>query len=512
MPGPRQLEALIQDPAFRRWFGDSKIVDERGLPRTMYHGTVVPHDFDRFRRRLGDIGIHFGDAGQANDRIAYRSSRQQRPDDANRLLPVFLRAENPLRLPHDPGLFNMDNLPSALDTLGLSVPSYNSAHAKRWYDTATLPMGWEGWGKRQSGTTNGQLAAIRDAIQQKGYDSLIYKNTGETGAAAHLHSRLRKLQDMMLNEFGTDDVNHPDVVDSYLASIHEKVAQKARDLREKNAADSYAVFDPRQIKSIFNRGTWDPKDPRINYAGGGYARMPRVPRSMRLKPGPMQLADGGWISNVLRNRAVRNSEKQRLTQAADLVPGLERQFDWPALQPWIMGHDTNVDTSRLVPIDPADFERAALSLRGNKRRGFNIYDIPSEPGIGPIRSRRAAIEALKTRIGNGGFDELPHLELDVVDDIMRRGDIFEVTQHEGRHRSRALSQSGINRSLIGIYGSPQWAPPHGVPDLKSIIRPERSSHDSYRNVGRPDFPAAEFFKSEPFASGGLAQYNRCRCG
>ena len=33
-------------------------------------------------------------------------------------------------------------------------------------------------------------------------------------------------------------------------------------------SDVYTAFKPEQIKSIFNRGTYDPKDPRILYGSG----------------------------------------------------------------------------------------------------------------------------------------------------------------------------------------------------------------------------------------------------
>ena len=36
----------LDNPAFRRWFGDSKVVDERGEPLVVYHGTAA--DFDTF--------------------------------------------------------------------------------------------------------------------------------------------------------------------------------------------------------------------------------------------------------------------------------------------------------------------------------------------------------------------------------------------------------------------------------------------------------------------------------
>lgn len=44
-------------PEFRRWFGQSKVVDERGKPQLMYHGTSHPQEFTEIRalRHFGTL-------------------------------------------------------------------------------------------------------------------------------------------------------------------------------------------------------------------------------------------------------------------------------------------------------------------------------------------------------------------------------------------------------------------------------------------------------------------------
>ena len=53
-------------PAFRQWFGESKVVGEDGKPMAVYHGTFG--DFDTFEQTK-DIGYHFGTAKAARDRL-----------------------------------------------------------------------------------------------------------------------------------------------------------------------------------------------------------------------------------------------------------------------------------------------------------------------------------------------------------------------------------------------------------------------------------------------------------
>ena len=48
----------VDTPAFKQWFGDSKIVDENGDPKVVYHGTKA-EDFEAFRAKYDDNLIFF---------------------------------------------------------------------------------------------------------------------------------------------------------------------------------------------------------------------------------------------------------------------------------------------------------------------------------------------------------------------------------------------------------------------------------------------------------------------
>ena len=57
------IESLINTPAFKKWFGNSKIVDKNGNPLIVYHGTDTTDNFDTFdKKRIGwhDYG-YFGE-------------------------------------------------------------------------------------------------------------------------------------------------------------------------------------------------------------------------------------------------------------------------------------------------------------------------------------------------------------------------------------------------------------------------------------------------------------------
>lgn len=80
----------FDDPAFRAWFGNSKVVDASGQPLVVYHGTSK--NFDTFKLP--------GRAGSGGNAIFFATE----PSTANyfthgaknaRVIPAYIRMENP---------------------------------------------------------------------------------------------------------------------------------------------------------------------------------------------------------------------------------------------------------------------------------------------------------------------------------------------------------------------------------------------------------------------------------
>jgi hypothetical protein len=59
----------VDSPEFRRWFGASKVVDERGQPLVVYHGTRRT-GFDTFRPRGGGRALFFTDYAPAKGKFS----------------------------------------------------------------------------------------------------------------------------------------------------------------------------------------------------------------------------------------------------------------------------------------------------------------------------------------------------------------------------------------------------------------------------------------------------------
>ena len=94
-------------PAFKEWFGDSKVVDKDGKPLVVYTGTSKDIDFSTFK--IPKNGVWFiTDPGAAsqyaleNDSKGYKYDPDVRTyvetNTASRVMPVFLRITNPTTL------------------------------------------------------------------------------------------------------------------------------------------------------------------------------------------------------------------------------------------------------------------------------------------------------------------------------------------------------------------------------------------------------------------------------
>lgn len=252
--------AITRTPEFKKWFGDweapkdawasrSKVINEDGSPKIMYHGTFG--DFSQFKKRTGDIGMHFGTAEAASDRVTYVPHRKNKDgtETSANVMPVYLNIRNPLRLP-DVGFWNADNM----DRVLLEAYPNDGARIRRLKSTKD----------------------IREFIQSKGHDGVVYRNTGEVAGAEPFRERIRETKEAMhkvfpkgKNSYDLEDQKVPE----YIAWSEAEAAYSAH--REASQEDSYIAFEPTQIKSATgNDGGFSSKNPDIRFRRGGATGMP----------------------------------------------------------------------------------------------------------------------------------------------------------------------------------------------------------------------------------------------
>lgn len=218
LEGLMSPSGLMRDPNFARWFEGSKAVDEYGEPLMLTHGTLSGQ-INEFRP-----GSHFGTPLQANTRIEALT-------------------ENLAELKNWPGYTDIVEMKKVIDrkypNLGrerpTNIPVYLSVqNPKRMEDH--LGNSWED-----------RIRVARD----EGYDSIVYLNRAELSDDAH---------DAILKE---ELQRGASLTDDEIRALVPEVA------------DSYVIFDPRQVKSATgNRGTYDPDNPDIGMKKGGLAAKP----------------------------------------------------------------------------------------------------------------------------------------------------------------------------------------------------------------------------------------------
>lgn len=85
----------IDTPAFREWFGESKVVDAEGKPLRVYHGTSTP-SFTKFKPQRGGWSGGFGMWFGSDPEIANQFAKQRFADQGAAVYPVYLAINNPM--------------------------------------------------------------------------------------------------------------------------------------------------------------------------------------------------------------------------------------------------------------------------------------------------------------------------------------------------------------------------------------------------------------------------------
>ncbi|MEX2198700.1 MAG: hypothetical protein WD886_07800 [Burkholderiales bacterium] len=148
---------------FQRWFGGSRIVNDDGSPKIVFHGTRRGFAEFHCRRRTPELGFHFGTLSQA-EFFAGHDGERRAPCGSN-IRPVYLRIENPVRLPD---LFERGGR--------------SAENIARWMcRDGSIPQDVLGLVSR-AGVVRQANEHIIYAIKGAGYDGIVYQNDWEGGS------------------------------------------------------------------------------------------------------------------------------------------------------------------------------------------------------------------------------------------------------------------------------------------------------------------------------------------
>jgi hypothetical protein len=279
---------------FRRWFADSQAVDAEGYPLVLYHGTYAGEDFYIFdTMRSVDFGAHFGVRGAAQSRISKgyltpSGGTRVYFEERARVFPVYIRARNPLRL-EDDGDFSARGI--------LEKMAHSHILTKAQAKDALRKIVFRSTNDREANER------LRDFLEGMGYDSIVYRNTYEyPGSVSDYHRVNRAIR-------AKDPVKRR----RWYAKEYDRYNRR----RFQSPHDSWIVFRPEQVKSIYNIGTFDINNPDMRFAD--------------TSPGPE------WYSRLERTLAAKLPESARPEAMRKLVEKLangafdKMELEWSGL-------------------------------------------------------------------------------------------------------------------------------------------------------------------------------------
>jgi len=184
---------------FKTFFKDSKVVDELGNPMVVFHSTLA--DFDTFETDPeGQLGAHFGTSDQANNRLMEKEEGQLlfslKDDMGQNIIPAFLNLKNPLRMP-DVGDFG--NFAQVMN--GLQESSIPEAELEELFALIE-----EDPHEARRKTFKGEMETIRDFIEEKGYDGIVYDNEKEGFGDSYIAFKPNQIKSIF-NLAPTEDPN-----------------------------------------------------------------------------------------------------------------------------------------------------------------------------------------------------------------------------------------------------------------------------------------------------------------
>jgi hypothetical protein len=405
-PGGRFSAApALNSEEFKRWFRNSKIVDSNGKPLVVYHGTQGK--FKAFDTAQSELGSHFGTKNQANEFVQTPESEMSREDWAeavkfegrtDQIFPVYLSMQSPIRM-KDTGRWIPSRIAKRLQLEGMLTPEQSKY-------ISSLPL-----------NTPVQIKALQKLLKDSGVDGIVYLNRYE-GFKPKTNP----------TEFATDA---------------EDLSDEAFKAKYPEAQDSYLIFDPVQVKSIFNefeegaatspRFSAAPLPPyveaknrtlfvperkesivqsifdffsspatqaktlntvygQIDMKGGYFGTRAAINRRMSLVD---KNAYFEWMEKTANEKDTGNFQRREATQSALVALGMADRSSQLAAASVMQGAPV-IEYSR-----PGDIQSATVAVRNDADKLIDIFRVMLEPGpVDPLtnepRDKRVVFKSYAT--------------------------------------------------------------------------------------------------------------------
>ena len=294
---------VTETPEFKAWFGDSKVVDADGKPLVVYHGTGA--EITAFDPSL---------TGQGNDQYGsgfyFTTSREEADSYQTATLPGKIDkiggVENPNTVSAYLSIKNPIIIKSS-DTPNLRGVDVTSAQAKK-------------------------IISKAPDILDKDSSPLVdwIDNGGRPFTASHIASVSKNYSNLLAieNDFFRGNAT------AFREAVRDATGWDGVEVEFDNGKKHYVSWFPEQIKSAFNRGTFDPKNPNILYQAAYHGSPYRFDKFSLEHMGKGEGAQAyGWGLYFAGKREVADYYRRGLADAnmqapdGSIVP-VEESYQW----------------------------------------------------------------------------------------------------------------------------------------------------------------------------------------
>ena len=362
-----QLKAATDTPEFKKWFKDSKVVDEEGNPLMLYHGTNSAGftEFDSWFNNMKRPGFFFTDSisvargySRSNDTIY--PMNLDTFEDAQKSLEEYDMYLEKIYWNYGKGLFDTledlyEQYPDATDIREVYELRDGSGNVVETFKTLD-----------ELRKTAGQYAAEKG--DKKGVYE-VYLKIQNPYIIDGDYSNWDDVEGMTTNDWVKEVISYDA---GYDGIIFKNISDNAG-LGE-GISNVYVAFNPTQIKSVYNNGMFNEYDPNINYQLKSIVDVP------------------GFYSNLEK---ILNEKMGKRAKASDLMNMLMKNGVKPEEVEWFKIADFLADKDFVYKEEVLDHMRtksiefttedmgnefSTYTLDGGDNYRFNAYVYNNNPG------------------------------------------------------------------------------------------------------------------------------------
>ena len=392
--------------AFRRWFGNSQVVTDRGAPMRVFHATSATRDYVIFRRFA-----HFGTVEQANFRSAYEPLvlpyQNRQAQGPKRTIPVYLSIQNALKIDDTGEQHDVQLLTDlARDAGGISDEQW------LWIRGRSLDRQLERLSERDRGD---RLIA---ALKKNGFDGFYYENDVEGSGLSWIALEPWQVKSAIHSGFSLE---HP-AYNASLSDIAEAATNLVTDLLRGNPRKFNRLLTP--LNTPFHLAQKHPGYRRAYEAVQAYLRDVTAFASAAADHATSILPKLGWRST--------RAPKEDLAAAGHALFAATLADLRPTLPQLLAGFTANVQYGTTIgPITVPPLTRAQAVLFGQARqaidrsldqvamseihqiaKGYRIARTLRDAKADPARGPQMVIQVLQAKLATLQPGTPEHTELD----------------------------------------------------------------------------------------------------